>query len=297
MEVRAEGRIIKALSGFYYVETADGVVACKARGIFRKRGLTPLVGDYAEITRTGRTGMVEALQPRRNSFVRPAVCNLDMLVLLAANCNPVTDPFLLDRVLAIAGDQGVQCVVCINKCDVDPGDQLAEIYEQAGFPTLRTSAVTGAGLDELRHLVAGKTVAFTGNSGVGKSSVLNCLAPELQLQTGEVSDKLGRGRHTTRHVELFACPGGTHVADTPGFSAFDTDRMELVLKENLQYAFSDFAPYLGQCQFHDCAHLKEPGCAVRAALERGALNPSRYRSYVRLYEKAKEYREWEKKEH
>lgn len=297
MEARTEGRIIKALSGFYYVETADGVVACKARGIFRKRGLTPLVGDYAEITRTGRTGMVEALQPRRNSFVRPAVCNLDMLVLLAANCNPVTDPFLLDRVLAIAGDQGVQCVVCINKCDVDPGDRLAEIYEQAGFPTLRTSAVTGAGLDELRRLVAGKTVAFTGNSGVGKSSVLNCLAPELQLQTGEVSDKLGRGRHTTRHVELFACPGGTYVADTPGFSAFDTDRMELVLKENLQYAFSDFAPYLGQCQFHDCAHLKEPGCAVRAALERGELNPSRYRSYVRLYEKAKEYREWEKKEH
>ena len=297
MEDWQNGRIIKAISGFYYVETADGVVECKARGIFRKKGQTPLVGDWARISRSGARGMIEALEPRRNSFVRPAVCNLDMLVLLAANCNPVTDPFLLDRVLAIAGDQGVACVICINKCDLDPGDALAQIYERAGFPTIRLSARTGDGMERLRSLIMGKTVAFTGNSGVGKSSVLNYLEPQLHLQTGEVSDKLGRGRHTTRHVELYACRDGTYVADTPGFSAFDTDQMELILKENLQYAFRDFAPYLGKCQFHDCAHLKEPGCAVRAALECGQIDPSRYRSYARLYEKAREYRQWEKKEH
>lgn len=287
------GRILKALSGFYYVESTDGLIECRARGIFRKEGQSPLVGDFVEYSMSGRRGMVEAIAPRKNSFIRPAVSNVDLLVMLAAGCNPVTDPFLLDRVLAIAGSQEVSCLICVNKCDLDPGDSLMEIYSKAGIDILRTSAVTGEGVEELKSRIAGKTVAFTGNSGVGKSSLLNCIAPSLAIPTGEVSDKLGRGRHTTRHVELYRCGEDTYVADTPGFSAFDTDRMEVILKEELQYAFADFGPYLGKCQFHDCAHLREPGCAVTAAVAAGEISGSRYRSYERLYEKAKEYKQWE----
>ncbi len=291
-----QGRIVKALSGFYYVETAEtALVECKARGKFRKDGKTPTVGDRVEISRSGSRGMIETLLPRENFFVRPAVCNLDLLVVFCANVIPVTDPFLIDRVTAIAGNQNVPVVLCINKTDLEEQDRLGPIYEKAGYRVVRTSAVTGAGIDALREAVRGRTAAFTGNSGVGKSSVLNRLAPELELKVGEVSDKLGRGRHTTRHVELYALGDGTFLADTPGFSSFDTERMDLVLKENLQYAFPDFAPYLGRCQFHDCAHLREPGCAVRAAVEAGAVPESRYRSYERLYERARELRTWELK--
>ena len=291
-----QGRIVKALSGFYYVETAEAaLVECKARGKFRKDGKTPTVGDRVEISRSGSRGMIETLLPRENFFVRPAVCNLDLLVVFCANVIPVTDPFLIDRVTAIAGNQNVPVVLCINKTDLEEQDRLGPIYEKAGYRVVRTSAVTGAGIDALREAVRGRTAAFTGNSGVGKSSVLNRLAPELELKVGEVSDKLGRGRHTTRHVELYALGDGTFLADTPGFSSFDTERMDLVLKENLQYAFPDFAPYLGRCQFHDCAHLREPGCAVRAAVEAGAVPESRYRSYERLYERARELRTWKLK--
>lgn len=287
------GRIIKALSGFYYVQTEDGLVECKARGRFRKDGLTPLVGDEVAISVDQQKGMVEQILPRRNSFVRPAVANLDILVLLASEAVPVTEPFLIDRITAIAGNQNVPVVICVNKSDIEPGNKLSEIYRNAGYQVVCTSAVTGEGIEELRALITGRVVAFSGNSGVGKSSVLNCLAPQLQLQTGEVSEKLGRGRHTTRHIELFALDQDTYVADTPGFSSFDTEQMEIILKENLQYAFPDFAAYLGQCQFHDCAHLKEPGCRITEAVSAGEIEPTRYDSYVRLYEKAKEFKTWQ----
>ena len=290
-----QGRIMKALSGFYYVQTEDGLVECKARGRFRKEKITPLVGDWVELTMERGKGMLEQIQPRRNSFVRPAVANLDLLVLLVSEVIPVTEPFLIDRVTAIAGNQNVPVVICVNKNDLSTEGELARIYTRAGYDVVRTSAVTGEGVEQLRNLIRGKTVAFTGNSGVGKSSILNCLEPELGIRTGEVSEKLGRGRHTTRHIELFPLPDETFVADTPGFSSFDTDQMEVVLKENLQYAFPDFAPYIGQCQFHDCAHLKEPGCAVTAALKAGEIEPTRYDSYAKLYEKAKEIKLWELK--
>lgn len=289
-----EGRIIKALSGFYYVETeASAMVECKARGKFRKSGISPTVGDLVRISVDGSRGMVEEILPRKNCFIRPAVCNLDALVIFCSNVIPVTEPFLIDRVTAIAGNQNVPAIICINKIDQDAEDKLTQIYEQAGFQTIRTSAMTGVGVAELWSAICGKTVAFTGNSGVGKSSILNALQPELAIKVGEVSDKLGRGRHTTRHVELYRLPEHTYVADTPGFSSFDTERMDLVLKENLQYAFPDFAPYLGGCQFQDCAHLKEPGCQVRRALEDGKISKIRYESYQRLYERAKEIRAWE----
>lgn len=289
------GRITKALSGFYYVKTEDRTVECKARGRFRKEGITPLVGDYAEISLENGKGMIEQILPRRNAFVRPAVSNLDMLVLLVSEAIPVTEPFLIDRITAIAGDQNVPVLICVNKNDLKHGSMLHSIYTQAGYEVILTSAVTGDGIEQLRKLVSGKTVAFSGNSGVGKSSILNCLAPDLGVQTGEVSEKLGRGRHTTRHIELFPLDENTLVADTPGFSSFDTEQMEFILKENLQYAFPDFAPYLGKCQFHDCAHLKEPGCAVQTALAEEKIQRSRYDSYVRLYEKAKEHKLWEMK--
>ena len=288
-------RIIKALSGFYYVQTEDGVVECRARGKFRKEGVSPLVGDFVTISRSGKSGTVEEILPRKNSFIRPAVANVDLLVLLASCAIPQTEPFLIDRVLAIAGQQGVEPLICVNKNDLEPGEGLAGIYRRAGFRVVVTSAETGEGIDELRAAISGKLSAFTGNSGVGKSSILNALCPELKLAVGEVSEKLGRGRHTTRHIELYSLGNGTFVADTPGFSSFDTERMDLVLKDQLQYAFSDFAPYLGKCQFQDCAHLKEPGCAVRAALERGEIEPTRYESYKRLYEMAKEIKPWELK--
>ena len=288
-------RIIKALSGFYYVQAEDGVVECRARGKFRKEGVSPLVGDFVTISRSGKSGTVEEILPRKNSFIRPAVANVDLLVLLASCAIPQTEPFLIDRVLAIAGQQGVEPLICVNKNDLEPGEGLAGIYRRAGFHVIVTSAETGEGIDELRAAISGKLSAFTGNSGVGKSSILNALCPELKLAVGEVSEKLGRGRHTTRHIELYCLGNGTFVADTPGFSSFDTERMDLVLKDQLQYAFSDFAPYLGKCQFQDCAHLKEPGCAVRAALERGEIEPTRYESYKRLYEMAKEIKPWELK--
>ena len=295
MNERVTGRIIRSISGFYDVQTDRGVISCRARGILRKAGASPLTGDMVEITVERGKGMVERILPRKNSFVRPAVANVDALVVFAANVNPVTEPFLIDRVAAIAGDQEVPVYLCVNKCDLDPAVDLVRIYTRAGFPVISTSAETGEGVEELRNLLKGKLVAFTGNSGVGKSSILNKLCPELALPTGEVSEKLGRGLHTTRHVELYPLGEDTYVADTPGFSSFDTDQMDVILKENLQYAFPDFGPYVGACQFHDCSHRKEPGCAVTAALAAGEIEATRYDSYLRLYDKASQIKLWELK--
>ena len=295
MTEKRTGRIVRSISGFYDVQTPEGLVTCRGRGSLRKQHESPLTGDMVEITVEGGKGMVEKILPRRNRFIRPAVANVDALVVFAANVNPVTEPFLIDRVAAIAGDQEVAVYIVINKCDLDPAVDLARIYQNAGFPVIVASAETGEGVEELRKLILGKLTAFTGNTGVGKSSMLNRLCPELNLATGEVSEKLGRGRHTTRHVELFTLGKDTYVADTPGFASFDTEQMDVILKDNLQYAFGDFAPYLGQCQFHDCSHRKEPGCAVRQAAEQGRIEKTRYDSYLRLYEKSSQIKEWEMK--
>ena len=295
MMQRKTGRIVRSLSGFYDVQTDTGVVTCRGRGSLRRGQEIPLTGDMVEITEEKGKGMVEKILPRRNRFVRPAVANVDALVVFAANVNPVTEPFLIDRVAAIAGDQEVEVILCVNKCDLDPATDLVRIYRNAGFSVIRASAETGEGVEELRQTIRGKLVAFTGNTGVGKSSMLNRLCPDLELATGEVSEKLGRGRHTTRHVELFSLGEDTYVADTPGFASFDTEQMDVLLKENLQYAFPDFAPYLGACQFHDCSHRAEPACAVRKAVEEGNIEKTRYDSYLRLYEKASQIKLWELK--
>ena len=295
MLIKQTGRILRSLSGFYDVQTDGGIISCRGRGHLRRGNESPLTGDRVEITVEKGRGMVERILPRKNHFIRPAVANVDVLVIFAANVNPVTEPFLIDRVAAIAGDQEVPVVLCVNKCDLDPAVDLVKIYKNAGFTVIQTSAETGEGVDQLRQLLQGKLAAFTGNSGVGKSSILNQLCPELQLPVGEVSEKLGRGRHTTRHVELYKLAEDTYVADTPGFSSFDTDQMEVILKENLQYSFPDFGRYIGQCQFRDCSHRKEPGCAVTAAVGEGQIEQSRYDSYLRLYEKASLIKEWELK--
>ena len=290
------GIIVKALSGFYYVESAQGLIECKARGKFRLDGTSPLVGDHVRcsLDAEGR-GRIDLVEPRRNWFIRPAVANIDTLVFIAAGTNPVTDPFLIDRVSVIAAESDCDLIVCVNKSDLHRADELYQIFRTAGFPVLRTSAETGEGLPELLELLRGKTCAFTGNSGVGKSSLLNRLLPGACIETGEVSEKLGRGRHTTRHVQLYEIEKNTYAADTPGFASFDLEMMQSIAKEDLAADFIDFRPYLGQCRFHDCAHLREPGCAVTDAVSRGAIGESRYSSYTRLYELCAQQNFWEHK--
>jgi ribosome biogenesis GTPase len=253
-----------------------------------------LVGDRVEITPTeGENGRLDRILERKNCFQRPAVANMDVMVMIAANVNPVTDPFLIDRVAALAELNHCEPMIVLNKCDLDPCDDLYAHCTKAGFSTFRVSAVTGQGIRELEDAIAGKTAAFTGNSGVGKSSILNALHADFQIPVGEVSEKLGRGRHTTRHVELFRLPNGAMVADTPGFASLDTDTAELLDKEQLPYAFREFVPYLGQCRYVGCAHVKEKGCAILQAVKAGDISKTRHNSYVRLYQAAKEHKSWE----
>ena len=291
-----KGRVQKALSGFYYVDTGAELLTCRARGKFRKDGVSPLVGDWVEVRELGNgEGFLEAIAPRKNAFSRPAVANIDQLVIIASAATPKTDPFLIDRVAAIAALKGCGVLVVLNKCDLDPAEELYGIYSAAGFPTVRLSAETGEGLEELKPLIAGKLSAFTGNSGVGKSSILNGLDPAFHLQVGAVSEALGRGRHTTRHVELYHLACGADVVDSPGFSSFETEELNLELKEHLPETFLEFAPYLERCRFVGCSHTKEKGCAVLEALKAGKIQKSRHASYVRLYEELKPLRQWQER--
>ena len=289
-----EGRIQKALSGFYYVDTGSEVLTCRARGKFRKDGVSPLVGDRVEVRELGNgEGFVERICPRKNAFARPAVANIDQLVIIGSGAIPRTDPFLIDRVAAIAALKGCEAIILLNKCDLDRADDLYDLYRAAGFQTLRVSAETGEGLEELKPLIAGKLSAFTGNSGVGKSSILNALDPAFDLKVGEISEALGRGRHTTRHVELFKLSCGAEIVDSPGFSSFETDELNLEWKRRLPETFREFVPYLDQCRFVGCSHTKEKGCAVLEAVRRGDIQKKRHESYLRLYEELKPLKDWQ----
>jgi ribosome biogenesis GTPase len=292
----AEGRIIKALSGFWFVEAEGELFRCRARGKFRLDNISPLVGDLAVFTKLGGgEGNIDEILPRKNFFTRPAVANIDLMVIIASAAIPVTDPFLIDRMAAIAELRKCEPVICFNKTDLKRYDELIATYEKAGFPVIATSAVTGEGLAQLEKLIAGKVCAFTGNSGVGKSSILNLLQPELNIPVDAVSVKLGRGKHTTRHVELYRHKSGALIADTPGFASFCEEDINLELKAHLPELFRDFKPYLGKCRFIDCSHISERGCAVLDALNEGLISRTRHQSYVRLKEQASLLKAWDAK--
>lgn len=293
--MRLKGRIFKGIGGFYYVDAPSGVVECRARGRFRMEKITPMIGDeviYDE-TEEGKGYLIEIL-PRKNLFLRPPVSNIDILAIVASAADPVTETLLIDRMSAVAAEKGIEPLVVINKCDIDRGDKLYECYMLSGIATVRTSARTGEGGAELCERLRGKVSAFSGNSGVGKSSLLNMLEPKSNAEVGEINERIGRGKHTTRHCELFKLENGAVIADTPGFSSFAQELSDQISKEALQYMFPEFEGYIGGCRYVGCTHTRDEGCAVRAGMEKGEISESRYKSYLWMYEKAKEIKEWER---
>ena len=287
------GIIIKITGGFYYVEAADSVYECKARGVFRKRGTSPLVGDIVDIT-VPDDGYcsIDMIHERRNSLVRPALANLDNLMIISSVREPDVNLYLIDKMTAAAVNKEITPIVVFSKSDLACTDDLVEIYRRVDIPAFSFSSVDNKGLEEIKAVLKDKVTAFCGNSGVGKSTLLNALFPELSLQTGEISDKLGRGRHTTRTVELFKKHGG-YIADTPGFSTVDIERFELIRKDELKFAFPEFDEYFGTCQFNSCNHVCEKGCRVLEAVEDGIIPRSRHDSYVRMYNEVKDIKEWQ----
>lgn len=286
--MNTEPYIIKGIGGFYYVKTADGVVECRAKGIFRKRGITPVAGDRVRLEHEAGTAVIAEVLPRKNVFVRPPVANVDQFFIVASTVQPAPSTLVIDKLSAIAVDRGAQPVLVITKGDLQDAGALMQCYRTAGFPVLCVNAATGEGLAPLCAMLAGKQLSvFSGNSGVGKSTLLGALMPGQTLATGEISQKLGRGRHTTREVTLYEAHGGL-VADTPGFASLDMARAAAIPKENLELAFPDIARLFGQCRFTGCSHLTEVGCAVREAVQKGEISRTRYESYAALYEEAKE---------
>ncbi|MDR2686603.1 MAG: ribosome small subunit-dependent GTPase A [Oscillospiraceae bacterium] len=284
-----EGRIHNSVGGSYAVATPEGPLVCRARGLFRKQGVTPLVGDLVRVERIGqKEGYIQEILPRKNALARPPLANLDQLFLLCSTAQPRPNLRLLDTLAAVAELAGIEPVIVFTKCDLAGGEDLARIYR--AFPCFALSI--DSGIEGIRALFQGKTSAFCGNTGVGKSTLLNRAVPELQLPTGEISAKLGRGRHTTRHAELYPAAGGW-VADTPGFSALEPLEQQALTKDSLAGGFREFAPHLGECRFPDCAHVRDSGCAVIKAVKAGEIPRSRHESYCALYETLKNKKEWE----
>ena len=290
---RRTGTILKGIGGFYYVASGGTVVECKAGGRLRLGDRPPLAGDHVDIEISdGGDGFIVVIRPRKNALVRPPVANVDQIIIVASEAPPVTDPYLIDKVTVIALQQGIEPVIVLNKTDLACSEKLERAYKLAGFPVIRASAVTGEGCAEIAALLTDKVTCFTGNSGVGKSSLLRRFTG-LDLSVGAISGRIGRGKNTTRHVELLALPGGGFAADTPGFSSFEVRQMERISKEDLQHFFPEMEPLFGQCRFAGCAHIKEPDCAVRALVSAGGMAQSRYDSYMKLYDELKQIKEWE----
>ena len=295
MEQEKTGLILKGIGGFYYVKAGDTVYECKARGVFRRNAITPLVGDHVKLLIVeNQSPVIAEILPRKNSLIRPPMANLDQLVLVAATCDPAPSTLVIDKIIAAAEDKGISPILVISKIDLEQAQWLRDIYEPIGFPVVLVSSATGEGVERVKELLRGKITAFTGNSGVGKSSLLNQIDRRFCLETGEISRKLGRGRHTTRQVELFPLEGGGYVADTPGFSAIQMERYDVVHKEQLPYCFREFEPFLDQCRFPSCSHTCEKGCAVLEAVREGKISRSRHESYVALYQEVKDWKEWKK---
>lgn len=291
-----QGKIIKGIAGFYYVKTASGeIYACKAKGIFRKEGQKPLVGDDVRIQilhEEDKEGNVEEILPRKNQLIRPAVSNVDQAVVIFAMNDPRPNLMLLDRFLISMEYQQVPTVICFNKADLGSEKEcreLQDIYTGCGYQVLMLSAATGEGVEEFRRLLVGKTSVVAGPSGVGKSSLTNLVQQEDVMETGEISRKLGRGRHTTRHSQLLAIGENSYIVDTPGFSSLYIEGIE---KEELKKYFTEFIPYEGGCRFLGCVHIHEPDCQVKAALEQGKISSQRYENYLELYQEINEKRRY-----
>lgn len=292
------GIIVKALSGFYYVDCDGAIYECKARGNFRKSGVSPLVGDRVAFEVVGsQNGIVTEILPRKSFIIRPPVANIDKLFIVSSYTSPQPNTFIIDKMTVIAEYNGIEPIIVFNKCDMGDFSHLSEVYEKAGFKTYVVSAESGLGFEALNEELKDSLSAFTGNSGVGKSSILNRILGENKIATGTVSEKLGRGRHTTRHTELYSLSFGGFVADTPGFSSLELNNDDYALKESLSQNFRDFEPFLDSCKFTSCTHTKENGCAVINAVKKGEIAESRHNSYIELFEEMKDLKPWEAKKH
>lgn len=285
------GIITKCLGGLYTVESPDGIYECKARGVFRNKGISPCAGDRV----TMENGVISEICERKNSIIRPPLANLDQLIFVVSTCSPAPNFLILDKFIAIAEYKGITPVVVITKTDLGDSSEIHRIYSGIGIDVIDVDYGSEETIEAVRRLLAGKISAFTGNSGAGKSTLLNAVDSTLNIPTGEISKKLGRGRHTTRHAELYKLKDGGYIADTPGFSTFDTNRYDIIRKEELAGCFREMDEYIGQCQFSDCAHICEKGCEVVAAVEAGIISRSRHESYKAMYEEAKQIKEWELK--
>lgn len=288
------GRIIEAVSGSFYVESGGFLYTCKARGLFRKQKIVPVAGDFVTIELLSKDeGIITGLCPRKNLLARPAIANIDRLIIVASADNPSPDPLFIDKLTVIAENIGVAAVIVINKIDIMEPDELSGVYTNAGYNVINTSAADGRGISQLKNTVTGGLSVLCGFSGVGKSSLLNRLLPHENLATGDVSQRLKRGRHTTRRVTLLPLSGGGYIADTPGFSSIDIFRYFKITKDDIAPLFREFKPYLTNCRFIGCAHLKEPDCGVKKALQDGEIAVSRYNSYTALYEELRNIHDWQ----
>jgi ribosome biogenesis GTPase len=290
------GIVLKITGGFYYVEAADMVYECKARGIFRKKNNSPKVADNVKITVPDDDSYcsIDEIYPRKNSLKRPPLANIDLLVIVVSTVEPSPNYLVIDKMTATAVDNDIEPVIVISKSDLKPGGELMEVYKKAGIKVFTYSKDDEASIENIRTFLKGKISAFTGNSGVGKSTLLNALYPKLELETGEISEKLGRGRHTTRTVELFKIENG-YVADTPGFSTVDLERYNMIDKDNIMFCFPEFKEYLTTCQFTSCSHTCEKGCKVIEAVKEGKISKIRHDSYVAMYNEVKDIKQWQKK--
>lgn len=289
------GIIVRGIGGFYYVEAAGEVWECRARGVFRKEKLTPLVGDRVTISifEGEHENTIDSIAERRNSLRRPPVANIDQLFIVVSSCEPKPNTLIIDQLTVLAIHAGINPVIILTKSDLEDVSELKAIYETTGFPTIVASGMSDEGLPQVRELLKDKTSAFTGNSGVGKSTLLNRLEPGLHLETAPISQKLGRGKHTTRECTLMKIAGG-YVVDTPGFAALELQKYEVILKDELPYCFPEFRPYLESCKFYpSCSHVKDKGCAVVQAVKDGKISQSRHDSYVAMLNEVKDIQEWQ----
>lgn len=287
------GILMKSIGGFYYVRCDGKEYECKARGSFRKSGNSPVVGDKVVIS-VPEEGFasIEEIKPRINKLKRPALANIDTLVIVCSTVDPEPNFTVIDKMTSAAVNNNMIPAIVVSKNDLKSGERIAEIYRNSEFPVFLCSPDDTEDVNKLKEFLKGKVSAFTGNSGVGKSTLINRIFPDLELQTGQISRKLGRGKHTTRVVELFEIDG-CFVADTPGFSTVDLQRYEMIDKTQLQYCFPEFEKYLGECQFTSCSHTCEKGCRILQAVADGEIEPSRHKSYVAMYNEVKDIKEWE----